>query len=284
MALALAGLGGFGGSGSLSMSMSLSGTSTVSQSGSGALSMSMALSGTGSVSGSGPPVGGYLAWYDASQITGVSDGAGLSSWPDESGNGNTLTQADSLRQPTYYKTTAGKLVNGLPAVWFNGAQSDASIIYQSAHISSATSNVTMFVVVQNNDAYPGGGVCPFFNGDGDNSGYGPAWFANQNDYGWLVGGIAWEPSTTAPNTSLHVMCLALGSSSATVYIDNTSVGTVGYSTPSTPGAMAALGKHTTSEASAYCVDGPICEAIFYGSLLSSTDRTSVYNYLNTKWG
>lgn len=77
----------------------------------------------GSVFTVAPPVSGYMAWYDASQITGVSDGAGLSSWSDLSGNGYTLIQGTSGNQPIYHKTTWGSplLINGNPAVYFANA-------------------------------------------------------------------------------------------------------------------------------------------------------------------
>lgn len=68
---------------------------------------------------SGPPVPGYVGWWDASRLTGLADGASLATWPDLSGNGNDLVQADTALQAAYFKTTSDKLVNGLPAVWFN---------------------------------------------------------------------------------------------------------------------------------------------------------------------
>ena len=70
-----------------------------------------------------PPVAGYTGWWDASQISGVADGAKLSSWPDLSGNGHHLAQATGANQPTYYKTTVGQLVNSQPVVVFDGAAS-----------------------------------------------------------------------------------------------------------------------------------------------------------------
>ena len=66
------------------------------------------------------PLAGYTAWWDASQITGFADGASLTSWADESGNGYAMTP-NVWAAPTYYKTTSAKLVNGKPAVWFDGS-------------------------------------------------------------------------------------------------------------------------------------------------------------------
>src|SRR5215467_1797621 len=69
-----------------------------------------------------PPVAGYTAWYDATLITGVSDGAKIATWNDSSGNGHHLvSQYSSANQPVYYSTTGTRLINGHPAVWFNVA-------------------------------------------------------------------------------------------------------------------------------------------------------------------
>ena len=62
-----------------------------------------------------PPVGGYIAWYDASQIVEVADGDSLATWADLSGNGYDLSSA-RYAAPTYYSKTSEYLVNGLPIV------------------------------------------------------------------------------------------------------------------------------------------------------------------------
>jgi hypothetical protein len=56
-------------------------------------------------------------WYDASQITGLSDGDPVALWPDLSGNGYDLVQATADKQPLY-KTPSP--LNGLPYVYFDG--------------------------------------------------------------------------------------------------------------------------------------------------------------------
>lgn len=61
---------------------------------------------------------GLQAHYDASTITGVSNGALLSSWADQSGNGRNATSSSAAR-PTYIADG----INGLPVVRFGGTQS-----------------------------------------------------------------------------------------------------------------------------------------------------------------
>jgi hypothetical protein len=68
------------------------------------------------------PLPGYTAWYDATKITGVADGASLTRWPDLSANHYDLTASGSA-EPNYYKTNVTYLINGLPVVYFNGTDS-----------------------------------------------------------------------------------------------------------------------------------------------------------------
>jgi hypothetical protein len=231
------------------------------------------------------PVSGYSAWYDASQITSVADGASLASWSDLSGNGNTMA-ATGTAEPTYYKTTSAKLVNGLPAVWFNGS---TNIMATSSPISTARTGVTMFVVTQNTagGAYYGG-LAPFCNGGGPsiNTYNSP----QPNGYfGWLSNGVAWEATTTPANTGLNAICLALGTSAGTtaVYLNGAQLSSTGYSEPNTPSGPALLGGHfigTPGDSTGQYLTGPLCEALFYPSLLSAANILSVFNYLNHKWG
>ncbi|UKA57985.1 hypothetical protein [Arthrobacter sp. FW306-2-2C-D06B] len=64
-------------------------------------------------------VSGLVAWYDASQIVGLADGASVPRWNDLSGNGNNLTQGIAANQPVY-KTA---IQNGKAVVRFNGSSS-----------------------------------------------------------------------------------------------------------------------------------------------------------------
>lgn len=58
---------------------------------------------------------GLQLWLDANAIVGLVDGDPVSTWDDESGNGNDATQGTAANQPVY-KTN---IVNGLPVVRFD---------------------------------------------------------------------------------------------------------------------------------------------------------------------
>lgn len=57
------------------------------------------------------------AWYDAESISGVSDGAAVSTWADGSGNGNNLAVPGAL--DPIYKTSA---INGMSSVRFSTSE------------------------------------------------------------------------------------------------------------------------------------------------------------------
>lgn len=61
---------------------------------------------------------GVWGWYDASKLSGLSNGAAVTAWGDESGHGNGLTQATPAARPTYNAAALG----GLGTVTFTATQ------------------------------------------------------------------------------------------------------------------------------------------------------------------
>jgi concanavalin A-like lectin/glucanase superfamily protein len=214
-----------------------------------------------------PPVAGYIAWWDATAITGVADAAALSSWTDSSGNGHTLT---STFNPTYYKTTSAKLVNGLPAVWFNGSNTS-----MTATVSSQVQPVTLIAVVSGATSLSSGPCLIATNaGSGDIlAATNTVWFYNAGN--GVVGG------GPTPNSGTHQVAGVFnhaGASSLTV--DGST------STTADPGAIAP-GPNCTIGATGGgggFLNGALCEIIYYPFALSSTDIGSVASYLSPKWG
>lgn len=62
------------------------------------------------------PASGRIHWHEADSITGVADGGNVSSWPEKFGNGKDLACASS------YPTFETNILNGMPAVNFDGSQ------------------------------------------------------------------------------------------------------------------------------------------------------------------
>jgi len=68
------------------------------------------------------PSGSPMGHWSADTITGLEDGDPVGTWPDQSGNGNDLTQATAAKKPLYKVN----IQNGKPAVLFDGSDDNMS--------------------------------------------------------------------------------------------------------------------------------------------------------------
>ena len=93
-------------------------------------------------SGSTAPddISGLVLWLKADEITGLSDGDGVSSWPDSSAENNDASQANAPDRPTYETNE----LNGLPVVRFDGAWAYMTVAYDAG--LALTGNITCFAV------------------------------------------------------------------------------------------------------------------------------------------
>jgi Pectate lyase superfamily protein len=89
-----------------------------------------------------------LAWFDADQIFGQADNTTLEYWGDSSGNQNNAAQTSAGSRPTYYKTTAGGLINGLPGLTFAGAQFYTVAYNTQGGPTTLTQPMTIFCVAK----------------------------------------------------------------------------------------------------------------------------------------
>lgn len=211
------------------------------------------------------PVAGSAAWYDASQITGQADGSALATWADLSGNGHTLTQASPASQPIYYSSTAANLVNGLPAVSFNGGPGIAS-----APFAAPLSQPFTICCVWNTTAISGAYNYAI---DSDSAllGIGSGVFAI-----WATGGFV---GNAGGSVGLHQHIGVYDGASSAIYTDG-ALGATG-----SPGGgnltMLDLGAGAQHGGAAH---GLIPEVIVYPFALTSPQMTSIHDYLKTKWG
>jgi Concanavalin A-like lectin/glucanases superfamily len=223
--------------------------------------------GAGGGGGSNPPVAGYVAWYDATKITGQADNTPLSSWLDLSGNGNNLSL--NLTAPTYYSSTAGKLFNGKPAVWF------ASNELKTTTLVTVPQPLTFFMMV----AYTGGGTTSWeyvIDGVLNDITLG----LNAGNYGLFAGG-GWISDTTTPapeNGTLHNQCGIYNGATSTIFVDGISRVTGGTGTNGLDNFL--IGGVSNSA----IFNGAIAEILVYPSALSTVNRQSVESYLRAKWG
>lgn len=216
------------------------------------------------------PVAGAIGWWDATQIAGVADGASLATWPDLTANHYDLAQVTGVRQPTFYKTTAGQLVNGKPAVQFNGANTNWMRISSPPTVPQPC---TMFLVA--GTASPAGtGVII----DGATIARFCIYFTGGN-YTVVVGATN-SGTATAITAGQHALALVANNPSAsTFYLDGAShFAGNGQATNPVPFTFGADYTNATA------MTGFICEVALYPSALTAGNVASLTAYAQAKWG
>ena len=193
---------------------------------------------------------GLNGWFDASQL-GLTDGAGVTTWPDLSGQGRHLIAGT----PVYTED----VLNGLPVVRFDGID---DVLY-----TGATANVQhIFVVAMHRSA-----VFP--------------------DYDGLVGGVSWliltgNSGTTTwypyelANTAYHFdgVLVAAGDWPAPMN-SQFAVMSVARVTPWPIDFQVGQDRNITGRN----WDGDVAEVVVYDRALSETERQQVEGYLHDKW-
>lgn len=214
-------------------------------------------------------VSGLVAWYRADTL-GLADGAAVSSWPDSSGGGRTLSQATSGKRPTF--VTAGGLFNGLPCVRFAGT--DDTLTNLAVAGISALAGITVIVVhrlatagtadIVHLDAGAGVSMCrTHFEGS--------EYRAEFDSAGALGGGVSSRVANIAVTHYDGAQVTALRGTSA-------------HSRAAKTGAVTTtrifLGSYRDS---ANYMDGDIAEVLIYNKALSPTERASVVKGLAAKY-
>jgi hypothetical protein len=213
-----------------------------------------------------PPVAGVTCWYDASAITGVADGAAVSSVSDLSGNAYHLTTGTA----TYYKTTAANLINGHPALWFDGS---TTYLQSTATVTFASLPFTVQVVLREAAATGTHGIMT----NSDNSAatetlstlYRQVWFNVLGQFG-------------SRDTGVHVLSFVCISGNSSIRKDGAVLGTNGTvpggAATNSPIYIGSLGGTNSP------FNGAIGEILVYsGVSLAPTDIAANETYLTNKW-
>lgn len=216
---------------------------------------------------------GLTAWFDASQITGVANGASLATWGDESGNGNDATQSTAGDQPTYYSSTAGKTVNGLPSVWWT----NSSVHMATAAFSAALSTGTIFAVLQ----FPPSSTLAY------------AYDGISGTNRWALGNLQASPvaieiyqggTVVAGPTSWsgfnQFTAFYTGGASSFLRMNGTSYTAGNAGSATLTGLM--LGARYDASSNDY--PDAICEIILCSGILSAANYQATEAYLKSKWG
>jgi large repetitive protein len=224
-------------------------------------------------SGVGPfSVSGCILWLDASQITGVSDGAAVGTMPDLSGNSNDYTQATGATQPLYRVGSGATLAS----LEFNGARWIAA----ATRILPLT-NCTLFLVAKPTSGNTGRLVGWDNTGSGSN---GVALIGNNSDF-WVIRNAGSVGDITGLGTLIgnrYVYSLRIGTggtANSIARVNGAQVGTNTLTAWTSSGETAHLG--TSGNAGAHWV-GNVYEMLIYNTKLSDADNAIIESYLNSK--
>ena len=219
----------------------------------------------------GPPVGGYLAWYDAADTSTITlSGSDVTGWADKAKIGNDLTVNGVA--PTY----TSRKINNITCVEFNGSTQS-----MKSSLTASDNTSTYFVVaLQDTSAAvrsvfgssAGNGICTYLD-------------ASRRIQLELQLSFAIFTSTLTPTNGIAFAMTNVYDTSVSngtiATLNGVSQATTVTYTP-TAALTLTLGAQTTTPTSFW--DGLIGEFIMYPTALSAPDRVLVETYLRSKWG
>jgi len=239
-----------------------------------------------------------LLWVRADAIDGVSDGAALSAWADQSGNGHDLTAATA---PTFNDGASGNAINGLPVVTFEGNGEFLEDDGNGNYLDGLNA-VSVFSVVQSAATNTDAG---YFDTEGSANGRDELLAIRYDDAGANSGrdnvikiGINDEAQQletsetidgvdvqqTAPQ--IHQMRWASGTD-LTFALNGTDDGNPDLSGSTVDAPLQAntveIGRGPKANGDANGWAGQVAEVFVFNATLNDTQRTLVQNYLSAKY-
>ncbi|MBW8864369.1 MAG: hypothetical protein JF609_05485 [Verrucomicrobia bacterium] len=238
-------------------------------------------SGNSAEASAAPVAPAVAAWFKADAITGLGNGAAVSSWTDSSGHGLNATQSGSQR-PTY----SVNAINGLPVVHFNSASSQD--LFFNRPVQDDFTILCVFRSTQGNGSgnlfWQGAGLV---NGEvaGSVNDFGSCLFANgQINAGTGNSDVAVSSATGFNDGKPHLMTFKRIENTGEVdlYVDGNFAGTTTGNTNSlTAPTRLALGAQQTG---GNYLTGDIAEVKIFGSALSDASRSIEEASLECKYG
>jgi hypothetical protein len=220
------------------------------------------------------------AWYDASQLAGLSDNDVMTGWVDESSNALDLTKVGT--GSILYKTN---IKNGLPAVRFPGGTNHMQ--RASTSLSPTTGLWSAFAVFMRTGTT---GILNVVDADHANAGVtarqAQAIRCNALTLESVGFNVAGSAVTDAAGTALSASTFLCASAVRTTgavesWVNGSSNGSTSIAGTPNLGAIAQLG--IGGSARNLGLTGDMGEAIIYSRDLNSTERGQVEAYLAAKW-
>lgn len=223
-----------------------------------------------------------VAWFKADALTNVSNGGGVSVWPDSSGNGFNAVQSVVAWQPVY---VTGSL-NGLPVVRFTSANS--TYLWFNRPVQD---DFTMIFVFRSSQGL--GTSTAYYNGaglvNGEVSGVQNDFGISLNASGQILAGTgnpdtSINSSTGYNNNTAHVVTFKRTKSTGSIvlYVDGGQVaaGTGGTQSLTAPNQLVLGAQQTLLD----FLSGDIAEVQIYNAALADTDRLGAERALKCKYG
>ena len=222
-----------------------------------------------------PPVTtGLQAHYDATAITGLSDGDPVAQWDDESGNGRHITQGTAANRPTYQ---TGE-INGLPVVRFDGTNDRLTFAGTAGSDEFALPN-TAFAVVRNSSASTTGNRHVFAGADGSARNH---LLLEDGDWAIFKGGIIGDSGVSA-DTDPHYLMAFYNVSAAvnsTIRLDGAEIYNAGLD-GSEGFRLIHVGVNAGNSGAFW--EGDIAELLVYSRELTTQEISDTEDYLEAKW-
>ncbi len=224
-----------------------------------------------------PPGGvtsGLALWLDASNITGVSDGATVATYPDGSGNGRNATQPTASAQPLYRSTGAGSR----PFIDFNTTTS-----WMSGTLPALAQPMTIFMVIR--DEAPTAGYRPYLDLAAVGAGGNRLIVHNNGGSTFAVNaGTGVTTGVTIPTNTWFLATVVVDGANSAFYLNG--VGGALASSPGTTGVSTAAPGMIFNRYSDGTFQPGVDRAVdmIYNRVLTTTERQAVEADIKTKYG
>lgn len=214
---------------------------------------------------------GLLIWLRSD--LGITIGTGVSTWADQSGNGNNVTQATGSRQPAY--TTSSAVFNNRPCLRGDGVD---DVLSNTGNVWPTTS-LTLFAVL----ASVSGGTAGEWFSDAQGGGNAPLHFYGGTETQWKRHSVGPELTlTSATKTIITYSVTGSGAGSVEKAYKNGG-GTVTVNDAALAIVDRKLFIFDAAAATIFPRKYDLAEFIIYNRVLSASEQRRVERYLSKRY-
>lgn len=221
-------------------------------------------------------VDGLYTWFDAFDLSTITEDVGVSQWGDKSGNGSNATQDTEAKQP------ATSTIGGRNAIAFTGDQ--FLNLGQPANMDfvPGTDEFTVFTVAAVNGGNTGTLLAK---AETSTSTRQFMSFITSDDYATYVGGTRGTNSVETVVNTPKVFTTTVSTTDVTDFVNGAQTDTRAISGTATNAYDWLIGARRSSDntGDTFNFTGDIGEILVYGRALSDTERQKIETYLQNKW-